>query len=174
MPDGLDSEIQRAREEYKLAEANAEAAKAHATDLARRAELKGVHLRALERAAELRPVRHETTRSKADAGGSRGRQPGSISHVWRSVLLTVAASHSEGATEDEILDIARTMPTLQNIRHKDVHARMERYLEYGYVESRIGNRWCVTYHARSKFASDADSESNNDPAEDEIETADAA
>ena len=172
MADSLDAEIQSAREEFQLAEADAAAARAHVVECDRRAEMKGVRLRALERAAELRPLRSEAQRSKPDASGSRGRQPGAISRTWRSILATTAARYPRGAEEAQIAEIARDAG-LSNVRPKDVRDRMTSYEAHGYVEPAL-NGWRVTLHALTKFSSADHADNGTDSADDDMETADAA
>lgn len=166
MADGLDAAIDRAREEWA-------SAKAQADDWARRAELLHMRVQALEDASRLRPVPQEAPRAKTDAGGSRGRQPGAISKQWRKVLLASAAKYPDGASETELADLAR-MEGLHTVRPRDVRGRMADYEGHGYVQP-APNGWRVTPYAISKFGSET-AQDGSDSMEDEaeMETADAA
>ncbi len=162
--DDLDAEIAIAAKDDDAAQAEAAAARVRATECEKRAELTRLRLETLRRAADLRPVRPDSYRFKAEsAGGNRGRQPGAISKEWRAILTAMAARHPSGADDAEIAEIAREMG-LPNVRPKDARDRMANYEGHHYVEP-SSKGWRVTPHALAKFGSGQ---------EDETETADAA
>ena len=183
MVDDLDAEIERAHEEDQAAQAKAASARAEAAEAIARAEtcersaeLTSLRLQTLVRAAQLRPSRPDASRARTESAsiGSRGRQPGAISHRWRNVLTTLAAKHPSGADELAIVEIARSIG-LVNAKPKDVRDRMENYETHGFVEP-ASEGWRVTSRALSKFGSDADNHSDlmGDEEGTEVETADAA
>jgi hypothetical protein len=164
MADELDAAINRVREQWA-------SAKAQADEWLRRAELLQMRLEGMEEAAKLRPGFQEAPRVRADAGGSRGRQPGAISKQWRRVLLAAAARYPDGAGEAELTTLAHA-EGLHNARPRDVRGRMAEYENHGYVETAI-HGWRVTPYAVAKFGSDSPDE-GADQADDEMEAADAA
>ena len=154
------SEIERVRGECN-------AARNEAGKWQRQVELFEVRLAALERAAQLRPLRVEISRLRGDGTVTKGRQPGAISKVWRGILVTIGQSCPDGAGDDAIADIARRSG-LANIRPKDVRDRMHNYEQHGYVEPAVDG-WRVTKQALARFGADSvdqGSESEEDDLDD--------
>src|ERR1700722_10417638 len=115
MDDALDEEIAKARK--ALAYSREQWAMWQ-----RKIDVDAASLAALEKAAELRPVAIAPPGAREHrVEGSRrgGRQTGAISQTWRNILLYMAFRHPNGASDAEIVEIAREAG-LANIREKGV------------------------------------------------------
>ena len=144
MPDELDAEIQRTRQQHAEASAIAEEA-------IRAREALKEKLTTLELAARLRPGR-TTPVGRPEGAHSKGRQPGAISKMWRRILLVTATKFPAGTSEGQIAAIARASG-LENIRPKDVRDRMTDYRAHGYVEP-VLEGWRVSEAAVRRFKTD--------------------
>lgn len=146
MTDTLDAEIEQARR--KLQEAKDQAA--HWTH---EAEIRAVRLDALERAAELRPVRGR--KSLENGGTKKGRKPGAISRQWRQVLLQMAMQHPAGATEQEVVALTKLVDGMGEIRPKDVEERMRAYAKNNLVRQNLMmTGWQVPDEALARLRTD--------------------
>lgn len=149
--DALDKEIEAKRLELEKARAQI-------------AELE-VELRALQRAAALRPPRsaHGASRPQHNAprrSGRGGRVPGAISKPWREILVRVSKAYPAGATVEDIASFGPAVG-LPNLRARDARHQAEKYLAHGFVE-RVGDRFKVTDSAVERFSAGAPAP-RNDP-----------
>ncbi|HXC14766.1 MAG TPA: hypothetical protein VNV39_18265 [Stellaceae bacterium] len=136
-----------------------------------------VELRALERAAALRPPRAGVNQRAAPPSahvqrrsGRGGRVPGAISKPWRRLLMKLRELYPEGALPEEIASFGPAIG-LPNLRPRDARLQAEKYLERGFVEQ-VGDRYKVTdlawgrFRESGLFASDTSesTEAADDPA----------
>lgn len=140
--DALDQEIEAKRRELETARAQIEAL--------------AVELRALERAAALRPARQGQRSSLPPSSprrrsGRGGRMPGAISKPWRQILIRVAKVYPNGAIVEDIAAFGASVG-LSNLRPRDARQQCEKYLRHGFVEQVSGNRYKVTAAAIERFA----------------------
>jgi hypothetical protein len=144
MDDPLDIEIRRQRSEWQTKATAAAEARRVADQQEHEAELALTSLRALERAAELRPSASRSPSaagklalsdnlSRAQSGGRRGRQFGSISKTWRGILEEMTIRFPGGATDEQIAEIGRAGP-LPNLRARDARRQMMKYKGQGFVD----------------------------------------
>jgi hypothetical protein len=133
MDDPLDIEIRRQRSEWQTKATVAAEARQVANQREHEAELALASLRALERAAELRPsasqppssaikLRLADNPTPAQAAGRKGRQFGAISKTWRGILEEMAILFPDGATDEQIAEIGRA-GKLPNLRARDARRR---------------------------------------------------
>ena len=144
MDDPLDIEIHRQRAEWQAKATAATEARHVADQREHEAELALTALRALERAAELRPsasqsLSHTIKRGVADnltrAQGvaRKGRQFGAISKTWRGILEEMAILYPGGATDEQIAEIGRA-GQLPKLRARDARRQMQKYKGQGFVD----------------------------------------
>jgi hypothetical protein len=117
-----------------------------------RREMAEVELKALERAASLRPAKRISVTRKSDSpavGGHKGKQPGAISLRWRSILRIMSSHFPIGASEAQIVEIAQH-EGLPNIRPRDARRQMEHFQKFNYVEL-VNDLWWVTALAIERF-----------------------
>jgi hypothetical protein len=126
-----------------------------------------VELRALERAAALRPPRssQRTISPPKDQrrSGRGGRVPGAISKPWRAILMKVHELYPDGASPD---DIAAFGPAfgLRNLRARDARQQADKYVVHGFMEP-AGDRYKVTALAAERFQKSSVAPDRGDPVE---------
>lgn len=135
--------------------------------LLRHLERVEVELAALELAANLRPVNDlsaavRRTNSVGAEPRGKGRQFGAISKNWRTVLAMMAELYPDGASDDNIAELARAQG-LQNLRPRDARHRMRSFQTHTFVEE-SPKGWRVTKVATDRFG--FDSHPHNETADD--------
>lgn len=159
--DKLDAEIEKTRKEL--------------ADLKRKVEARETELRALVKAAELRPepaasptVEREPKRVRLNAPAPEsgpadptlppgtitverrgGRQPGAISKQWRNVLDGIYAEGKNRPHDVGAISLLAESAGL-DLQVSSVLARMKNYVELGYVEE-VNGHYRVTPTAIEKF-----------------------
>jgi hypothetical protein len=143
--DKLEEEIQKIQRE--------------AADLKRRAEAKELELRALQKATELRPRAQSSqdpdlTTDDPDADlfelpseKRGGRQPGAISRKWRGILNDIYAN--EPVTTEMVVLLASGHGL--DLQEGSALSRMNRYIEFGYIEPFGKDQYRVTETAVRRF-----------------------
>lgn len=126
--------------------------------LLRHLERVEVELAALELAANLRPVNDlsaavRRTNSVGAEPRGKGRQFGAISKNWRTVLAMMAELYPDGASDDNIAELARAQG-LQNLRPRDARHRMRSFQTHTFVEE-SPKGWRVTKVATDRFGFDS-------------------
>jgi hypothetical protein len=144
--DALDNEIELLRERRQTLRAQLEQAE--------------IELKALEKAAELRPIAVQTAARSAPSlpeavnGASRsrrgGRQPGSIGEPWRGILRRVAEHYPNGAASADFASFGPALG-LHNLRPTDARQQVEKYIEHGFIERIAEDRYKVTSRAIERF-----------------------
>ena len=99
-------------------------------------------------ASDATPSGRRQTRHRSRAG-SKGRQPGAISKVWRNILLDLKDTFPEGFDEEDVRLVA-SEHGLSKLRPKDARDRMEAYSKHQYT-TEIDGRYLVTDYAARHF-----------------------
>jgi hypothetical protein len=177
MDDPLDIEIRRQRSEWQTKATAAAEARRVADQQEHEAELALTALRALERAAELRPSTSQPRSAavklgladnltRAQAAGRRGRQFGAISKTWRGILEEMAILYPGGATDEQIAEIGRA-GQLPKLRARDARRQMQKYRGQGFVD--YANQlaphmgWVIAAAGATRFRIEQPSEAETAP-----------
>lgn len=133
-----------------------------AADLKRRVEAKELELRALQKAAALRPTTPQSLPEDfldsddieaglqllAPGGEKRGgRKPGAISKKWRSILNDIYAN--EPVTTEMVVLLASGHGL--DLQEGSAQSRMNRYIDLGYIEPFGEGFYRVTGTAVQRF-----------------------
>jgi hypothetical protein len=156
--DKLDEEIRKVQKE--------------AADLKRRADAKELELKALQRAAALRPTVSEVLAAEFEPESTEGpplddgsagledvlgveppenkrggRQPGAISKQWRTILNDILDNQPVDIEGIVLLAVRHGL----ELQHGSALSRMRHYIELGYVEDAGEGRYRVTSEAVNRF-----------------------
>lgn len=175
MDDPLDIEIRRQRSEWQTKATSASEARQVADQREHEAELALTALRALERAAELRPPASQPPSAAANLGladnlpraqeaGRRGRQFGAISKTWRGILEEMAILYPGGATDEQIAEIGRA-GQLPKLRARDARRQMLKYKGQGFVDyaKQPHMGWVIAASGATRFKIEQPSETETAP-----------
>jgi hypothetical protein len=127
------------------------------------AEAKELEIRALERAAQLRPAHAQPTQASSAQGIRKtgkfvgairpGRQHGAISRPWRKVLGGIYADGANEPVDIGGIVLLADINGIENIEESSARARMRAYAERGYITEE-GRKFRVTPLAVARFALD--------------------
>jgi hypothetical protein len=177
MDDPLDIEIRRQRSEWQTKATAATEARQVAAQREHEAEVALAYLRALERAAELRPSVSQPPSSsakphladsptRAQGAGRKGRKFGAISKTWRGILEEMAVLLPGGATDEQIAEIGRA-GKLPNLRARDARRQMLKYKGQGFVDyanqSAPHLGWVIAAAAAARFKIEQPSDTETAP-----------